>query len=166
MLRKLLCKFKARSFDRPVSRLFDQDTFYKAFVADLHCCQTEVVIESPFLTMRRVNMLLPVLQQLRRRNVAITVNTKPLEEQDDFFCTEATTAIHSLQAIDVQILFTGGHHRKLAILDRNIVYEGSLNILSQGDRCEIMRRIQSSALALEVLSFTRLLRHISYRINS
>jgi phosphatidylserine/phosphatidylglycerophosphate/cardiolipin synthase-like enzyme len=160
MLRNLLCKFKTRNIDRPTSRLFDQDTFYKAFIADLHCCQSEVVIESPFLTIRRVSTLLPVLQRLRQRGVNITINTKPLEEQDDFFYAEGVAAINRLQSIGVQILFTGGHHRKLAVLDRNIVYEGSLNILSQGESCEIMRRMQSDDLAFEVLSFTRLLRYL------
>jgi hypothetical protein len=160
MLHNMLRKFKTRGFDQPTSRLFDQDTFYKAFIDDLHCCRNEVVIESPFLTVRRVNLLLPVLQKLRRRDVRITINTKPLEEQEDYFYAEGVEAIAKLQAIGIQILYTGGHHRKLAVIDRSIVYEGSLNILSQGDSCEIMRRIQSDSMALEVLSFTQLLRYL------
>ena len=53
---------------------------------------------------------------------------------------QAELAIHTLQELDVTVLMTVGHHRKIAIVD-DILYEGSLNILSQNDSCELMRRI-------------------------
>lgn len=53
----------------------------------------------------------------------------------------------------VQVLFTGNHHRKVAILDRSILYEGSLNILSQNDSSEVMRRIKSTQLAWQMVRF-------------
>jgi hypothetical protein len=66
---------------------------------------------------------------------------------------ESTHAIAKLQHLGVQVLFTGGHHRKLAIIDRQILWEGSLNILSQKDSCEIMRRIPSTQLAWQMTRF-------------
>jgi len=57
----------------------------------------------------------------------------------------------------VQVLLcTGNHHRKLAILDRNILWEGSLNILSQRHSREIMRRIENEELSLEMFNFLKL----------
>jgi len=53
-------------------------------------------------------------------------------------------AIGDMQKLGVIVLYTVGHHRKLAVLDRKIVYEGSLNILSFNDSCEIMRKITST----------------------
>jgi hypothetical protein len=53
----------------------------------------------------------------------------------------------------VEILYTGNHHRKLAIVNRKILYEGSLNILSQSDSCEVMRRIESTGLAEQMIRF-------------
>lgn len=40
--------------------LYDQDTFYKAFERDLLSAQQEVIIESPFITERRMSVLLPI----------------------------------------------------------------------------------------------------------
>lgn len=34
------------------SKLYDQNTFYKAFEHDLKCCKRELIIESPFITTR------------------------------------------------------------------------------------------------------------------
>jgi len=67
--------------------------------------------------------------------------------------TPAEVGIATLQDLGVLVLFTGGHHRKLAIIDRQITWEGSLNILSQTDSCEVMRRIESAELTKQMISF-------------
>lgn len=69
---------------------------------------------------------------------------------------EAATAIGLLQGLGVQVLFTDNHHRKLAIIDGSILYEGSLNILSQSSSCEVMRRVKSANLATEMLKFIKI----------
>jgi len=136
------------------SRLFNQDDFYAAFLKDLSKCQREAIIESPFMTRRRLDMLLPVIQKLKNRRVKVVVNTRnPLENDDEYMRDESTHAIAKLQHLGVHVLFTGGHHRKLAIIDRQILWEGSLNILSQNDSCEVMRRIPSTQLAWQMAHF-------------
>lgn len=135
------------------SSLLDQDKFYAAFVNDLARTRHEVVVESPFLSFRRVNYLSPELCRLIRRNVNVIVNTKPPEELDGDFAVQAQKCIAMLQELGVKVCVTGGHHRKLAIIDRQILYEGSLNILSQNDSCEVMRRICSEQLAAQMINF-------------
>jgi len=137
------------------SKLFDQDTFYKAFIKDLSRCDKEVLIESPFITGNRVASLLPIFSKLESRGVRVTVNTRQPSEHEAPFDAYASRAIARLQAVGVQVLFTGGHHRKLAILDRGILWEGSLNILSQSASCEVMRRIKSAQLAEQMISFVK-----------
>jgi hypothetical protein len=130
--------------DLLTSRLYDQDTFYPQFIRDLQQCGTEAIIESPFITGRRLSTLLPIFKRLRARNVSVIINTRqPDEHEDDFMRYEAQQAVSVLHNMGISVLHTGGHHRKLAILDRGILFEGSLNILSQSQSCEIMRRIES-----------------------
>lgn len=138
-----------------ISKLYDQDSFYEAFERDLKRASQRVIIESPFLTMRRVNTLLPQLRKLIARDIRVIVNTKPLDEHDTILREQAEEVIAILQDIGVRVLMTTGHHRKVAILD-DILWEGSLNILSQNDSCELMRRIQSPELSDQMLCFTRL----------
>ncbi len=59
-----------------------------------------------------------------------------------------------MQTIGVEVYMTVGHHRKLAVIDKSILWEGSLNILSQYDSCEVMLRIRSKEWAKEVIEFT------------
>jgi phosphatidylserine/phosphatidylglycerophosphate/cardiolipin synthase-like enzyme len=139
------------------SSLYDETTFYEKFSRDLRKCQQEVIIESPFITNRRLNLLLPTLQKLKTRNVRIIINTRdPEEHEDDHWRNGARRAISKLQHIGIHVLYTGGHHRKLAILDRKVLYEGSLNILSQNNSCEVMRRIESAQLAWQMVHFVKI----------
>lgn len=136
------------------SKLFSDETFYSAFQKDLQKCQHEVIIESPFMTRRRLDTLLPIMKKLKTRRVKIIVNTRDPQCCDNEYMREdASRTISVLQHMGVQVLFTGNHHRKLAILDRNILWEGSLNILSQSDSCEIMRRVESTSLAWQMIKF-------------
>lgn len=138
------------------SRLLDQDTFYPCFLKDLRRCHKEVIIECPFVTMRRVHYLLPALRGLTKRRVCVVVNTKPPYEHSGVLRRQAELAIVAMQEAGARVLFTGGHHRKLVILDMETVYEGSLNILSQSDSCEIMRRIESKEAAMQLIDFLKL----------
>jgi len=135
------------------SQLYDQNTFYDAFERDLKCCKQELIIESPFITTRRTNTLLPILASLRKRNVAIIVNTRnPIEHGGNYY-HQALNAIEAMQDLGITVLYTTNHHRKLVILDREVFYEGSLNILSFSNSCEIMRRVVSSVEAKILINF-------------
>lgn len=138
------------------STLFDNNTFYKAFEQDLRCATQSAVIESPFITARRMECLLPLLSKLRHKGVSILVNTRSPEEHNEEYGIQAENAIATMQDMGVRVLYTVKHHRKLAIIDDEILWEGSLNILSQGDSCEIMRRTASTSLALQMMNFIKL----------
>jgi hypothetical protein len=125
MMARLFCRFKRPAPGLITSQLYNEQTFYRTFERDLACCRNEAVIESPFLTTRRIRTLLPMLRKMVTRGVRITINTKHPQEQEGYMCVEAEASIALLQDIGVEILFTGGHHRKLAIFDRAILWEGS-----------------------------------------
>ena len=151
-----LLQRQAAPTDLLTSSLFDENTFYEKFERDLNKCQQELIIESPFVTNRRLRHLMPTFEKLKKRNVRIVINTRdPEAHDDDYMQAEARRALSNLQHMGVHVLYTAGHHRKLAILDRKILYEGSLNILSQNDSCEVMRRIESVRLAWQMARFVK-----------
>lgn len=139
------------------SRLFDNETFYKSFTSDLRYARQRVYIESPFITKRRIDELLPVFERLRRRGIAVTINTRCPDEHDGEYIRQASDGIQAMQELGVKVLYTVKHHRKLAVID-DVLWEGSLNILSQNDSCEIMRRIKSRSLVMEMVRFLGLLK--------
>ena len=138
------------------SKLYDENTFYYQFIRDLENCKKEVIIESPFITTARMDVLAPLFTRLIKRGVKIYVKTRDPKEHTDTYEQQSEAEIHNFEVIGIQTLIcTGNHHRKLAIIDRNILWEGSLNILSQTKSREIMRRMESQTLAMEMFKFLK-----------
>ncbi len=137
------------------SRLFDNETFYKAFIKDLGRASHGIYIESPFMTTERMDMLLPILRRACQRGLQITVNTRPPSEHDGKYIDQAYKAVQDMQSIGIIVLYTVKHHRKIAIIDDEIIWEGSLNILSQSDSCELMRRSVSTSLVRQMKKHIR-----------
>ena len=155
MIAPLFRRLKGSSPDLLTSQLHNEQTFYRVFMRDLYACMNEAVIESPFITSNRVASLLPIFSKMRSRNIKITVITRDPAEHDAPFDTQAKQAIDRLLDIGVEVIYMGGHHRKLAIIDRRLLWEGSLNMLSQNDSCEIMRRVESEELASQMFYFVK-----------
>lgn len=137
------------------SRLFDNEIFYKAFIGDLRRANQNIYIESPFITRKRMGILLTILKQSRQRGIQITVNTRPPCEHDGSYIDQAYKAVQDMQSIGITVLYTVKHHRKIAIIDDAILWEGSLNILSQSDSCELMRRSVSTSLVRQMKKHIR-----------
>lgn len=148
------------SIVQPVSKLYDQDTFDEQFLRDLQKARSSVVIESPFIRSGRVDQLLSILARLQRRGVQVLINTRTPSEHDTLYMAQAENAVAALQELGITVLFTVKHHRKIAIIDREVFYEGSLNILSYYDSCEIMRRTVSAIEAETLIKFIGLNRYL------
>lgn len=143
------------------SSLFDESTFYKQFTTDLLKAKQEVWLESPFIATQRMNQLVPVFNKLVRRGIKVYVVTRDPQEHESPYAEQSEREIRHFERIGVQTLIcTGNHHRKLAIIDRDILWEGSLNILSQVKSREIMRRFEGGGFALEMFNYLKLERFI------
>lgn len=138
------------------SILYDESTFYNRLKQDLLEAKQEIIIESPFIATRRLEMLKPVFEKLIARGVQVFIMTRDPHEHEEFMAKQAEAGIRYFEILGVQVLLCGGgHHRKLAIIDRKVLWEGSLNILSQSHSREFMRRIESKNLTEELFKFLK-----------
>jgi phosphatidylserine/phosphatidylglycerophosphate/cardiolipin synthase-like enzyme len=136
------------------SDLYNERTFYKQFLKDISQAKRFIQIESPFITSYRMEILLPIFQRLLNKGIRIKIITRDPVEHDGLARHQATNEI--LLCIDLGIevvLMRGGHHRKLAIIDDDILWEGSLNILSQTRSKELMRRVISKNEVSQMMAF-------------
>ena len=152
-------KFNQKQSQDPLvsSELHDETTFYQRFIQDLERANNEVIIESPFISAARMRMLYPIIAKLINRNVKVYVFTRDPSEHNEEYDEQAEFEIQRCERIGVQVLIcAGNHHRKLAIIDRELLWEGSLNILSQLHSREIMRRIKGESIAMQMFKFLNL----------
>ena len=132
--------FAPRSFE---SKLYDEKQFYPAFISDLKQASSSILIESPFICYRRAGALMPEFIRALDRGVTITLNTRYPGEHDSSMKSQAEAILHSFENMGIRIQYTRKLHRKVAMIDKAVLWEGSLNILSQSDSREVMRRVFS-----------------------
>jgi len=108
-----------------------------------------------------MGLFYPVFTKLLKREIKIHIITRDPIDHDEYFRDQATNEILECNEMGINvIMLKGNHHRKLAIIDRKILWEGSLNILSYNRSREIMRRIESEESANEMFGFLKLGRFI------
>jgi phosphatidylserine/phosphatidylglycerophosphate/cardiolipin synthase-like enzyme len=136
------------------NNLFNEKSFYQTFSEDMLKAKKEVVIYSPFISKYRSEYFRRVFTALRRKNIPIFIFTRPLEEHEYFAKAEIACALRDYEEMGANITYLKGYvHEKLAVIDREILWEGSLNILSQRESREIMRRFSDETLAKQTMSY-------------
>lgn len=154
MLRQLIFS-RSKNNDLLDSSLHTERTFYLSFLRDLKRADHEVIIESPFIACKRTESLLPTFKKLTRNGVRVRINTRNPAHHEKELRIQAWQSIKRLRSVGVKVRFYNDmRHRKLAVIDRTVLWEGSLNILSQSYSKEVMRRSVSIELAKQMLRFT------------
>lgn len=148
---------KSRTLD-----LYNERTFYPAFVRDMLKAEKEVVIYCAFISKYRSEFFKNTLEKLRHRNIAVFIFTRPLEEHELLTRNEIKAALADYEELGACIVqLPGLIHAKAAIIDREIVWDGSLNILSQRLSKESMRRAQDKDIATQMIDHLGLNRKIA-----
>ncbi|CAN5522245.1 AAA domain-containing protein [soil metagenome] len=139
------------------SQVFTEQDFWSAFRLDLSAAQESTFIISPFLTVKRTSHFTEQFANMVARGVKLTVYTRPPDEHAaPHMRREAEAVIAQLQSIGITVTQHSKIHQKIIIIDKRICWEGSLNLLSQNDSLEHMRRLEGTAIANEVRKSLRL----------
>jgi thymidine kinase len=131
---------------------FDEISFYPAFCADLESSKSLVEVFSPFVTRRRASFLAGYLRELIRRRIAVTLYTRSPSDQFDKeqAMESATDALQFLSKLGIRIVEISRMHEKVAFIDDNVCWHGSLNILSHVDTGESMIRLVGQSAVKQI----------------
>ncbi len=135
--------------------LADETSFYQRFEQDLLEATKEVIIESPFVTIAKLRSLKPIFELLINKGVKVFVITRHPDEHDALMAEQSEVVIRFFERIGVQVLMCRDHHRKIAMIDRRIVWKGSLNILSHRNTREFMEREENEQKAGMLFKFLK-----------
>lgn len=144
-----------RSHNLPeTTKIYDERGFYGAFSTDLKTATSSVLIESPYVTVRRATEISTLIQRAVHRGVKISIYTRNPYHHDGILIDEARRGIRILEDAGARVTTCDDmRHRKLAIVDDQILWEGSLNMLSQNGSKEVMRRTFSVTLCSQMKQF-------------
>ncbi len=123
-----------RGFDPSDSSAYTEHNFYGAFFTDLWRAEREIIIVSPFLTTRRTQQFFDLFHSKVTSGVTVKAVTRLLAERESHHRQMATALFDQMRKLGVKVVERQGAHQKFAFIDRKILWEGSLNILSRSER--------------------------------
>ncbi len=133
--------------------IYNERTFYPAFTKDMLKAKKEVIIYSPFITKYRADFFRKTFVRLRIKNIKLFIFTRPIGEHEEYVQEEARAAIQIYESLGARVVFLEGSiHEKVAVIDKKILWTGSMNILSQRSSRELMTRTEDEALTAQFIS--------------
>lgn len=149
-----------------------EETFWSAFLDNLRCAQSLIIIACPYIRRRRLDKLLPEFEALRDRGVQVCVflqdpaSWNTASEYDDDFAPpenpqqsieEFNELVTKLQSKNVHVMLRRHSHQKIVIIDGTTTWFGSLNVLSHtGMTYEHMTKIDCAETAAWMVGAHRL----------
>ncbi len=133
--------------------IYNERTFYPAFTKDILKAEKEVIIYSPFITKHRADFFRKTFVRLRIKNIKLFIFTRPIGEHEEYVQEEARAAAQIYENLGAKVVFLEGSiHEKVAVIDKKILWTGSMNILSQRSSRELMTRTEDEALTAQIIS--------------
>ncbi len=121
--------------------VFNEKAFYGAFRQDLARAQKSIVVFSPFVTMPGTRRWVDLFQAAMGRGVVIRLVCKPPEEYAEEATEETKRVLGRLVQLGLRVDLRKGMHEKIAMIDEEILWHGSLNVFSHRATTESMLRL-------------------------
>ncbi len=137
--------------------IYNERTFYPAFIKDVLKAEKEVIIYSPFITKYRADFFRKTFVRLRIKDIKLFIFTRPIGEHEEYVQEEARAATQIYESLGARVFFLEGSiHEKIAVIDKKILWIGSMNILSQRSSRELMTRVEDEDFTAQVISHLNL----------
>ncbi len=132
------------------SLLYNQNDYMDIFKRDIQVAQREVVIVSPYLSLKRTKTFSEVFQALKK-DINIIIITRPLNSYKTSEHNKIQRCIDMINSTNANIIFKACFHQKYTIIDCEVIWYGSMNFLGYGSSEESIMRLKSIDIATELL---------------
>jgi hypothetical protein len=131
--------------------IFDEPSFERALVHDIHEAKHSVVIYSGYVTPSRVGKMGDLFRAKIAEGVKVRCITRPPQTNGSIPREQGREALDMLEGIGVAVDCRAKIHQKVCLIDSRIVWLGSLNALSHAGRSdETMTRAVNEGYAAAV----------------
>ena len=134
--------------------IFDSDTYCQTYEKDLLGATKEIIISSPTLGRSKVRHLIHILKERQEDGVMVAVLTWHPEIYVHGKDENRTELISLMRNSGFHIELVKANCRRFAIIDNDIVWYGSMNLLSKDNVEDNIMRIASKDIAAELLALS------------
>ena len=133
--------------------IFDSQSYFDIFEKDVISAAGSVVISSPSFSYKKVNWLCSESDDLLQRGVSIVVLTVALEDYPEDGRELHSAHIQRMESSGIKVTKLNKYRERFAVVDRSLVWYGSMALLSNEKDDDSLMRINNPAIAEELLEF-------------
>lgn len=134
--------------DTENAKMFSKDDYKTDFEKDLLSAKKTIAISSPYLSKQEVNRFVFVVAKLISNGIKIFVITKPLSDESK--SKTQSEVVKSLETVGVQVFIKENLSQKIAVIDKKVLWYGTVNFLGFSEQDDCCMRICSSQIASEI----------------
>ena len=134
--------------------IFDIDTYENIYERDLLEANKEIIISSLGLNRTKVNAFIRLVRRRQEDGVKVTVVTLNPERYPEEKTEDTKNLVQTLENCAVKVRLQDHMHEHFAIIDGEIVWYGSMNLLSRAKVDDNLMRVKSKDVAQELLVMT------------
>lgn len=134
--------------------IFDSESYTKVYENDILGANREIIISSPGINEAKVRRLINYLKQRQESGVVVTVVTLQAESYPEGRIEKTKQLIEELMKAGIQVKRLPAMHEHYAIIDQEIVWYGSMNLLSGEKEDDNLMRVESKEIARELFEIT------------
>ena len=137
-----------------VNAIFDSDSYSLIFEQDLKEARSDIVISSPTLAKRKVMHIIFLLSERQEAGVKITIMTWHPDAYAYGSEEHRVELMEHLRKAGFNIELVENNCERYAVIDNEIVWYGSMNLLSRVNVEDNIMRVVSKRVAAELLEMT------------
>ncbi len=134
--------------------VYDMSSYLNVYQRDLAEANSEIIISSPGLNKTSLINFLNLVQRKQEDGVIITVVTLDAESYPAERVEAAAKLIEILRLNGINVVLKKYMHEHFAIIDKEIVWYGSVNLLSSVKEEDNIMRIKSTEISQELMEIT------------
>lgn len=143
-----------RSQDSDLNAIFDMDTYFAVLQKDMLLAKREIIISSPVISIKKVKQFTELLKEKQLSGLRVIIVTwKP----DIYRYGDASYRIglqEQMREAGFEMNLVENYCNHYCMIDKEIVWYGSVNFLGKEDAEDNLMRICSKSIASELLELT------------
>ncbi len=132
--------------------IFDKDNYLDIYEKDLLNANNSIIISSLGLNEYKVNRFISQMKDLQESGVKVTVLTLDPELYSKKRVLVTLDLIDKMRMVGIDVIVSSDIHERYAIIDNELVWYGSMNLLSREKEMDNLIRIIDKDIAQELLA--------------
>lgn len=131
--------------------IFDCESYSLVYDKDLQQANEQIIVSSPGLNTKKVKAFLNLIVDEQERGIKITVVTINPDNYPKNMIDKTKSLIEQLINAGINVQLRETMHEHFAIIDNEIVWYGSMNLLSGEKEEDNLMRVESKEIAQELM---------------